>query len=328
MDNEHLKRLIRKELADITRSVNKKSWQCFEDGCCEKAINSHLLMRNGILNRVAENGKLIEFKPRAIEAMQKGQVPLYFKEVGINQAISYPLFCNSHDTSLFKEIEGGGVDYSKYRHIVLYCYRAICAEIRKKDIEAEKYKRCFESPVLEQMLSERSKFELNFQMFTLLQGKRELEYYRDLLKNDLNTLEENFVFASFELPMSGLYASTISSLFSTEEETYNMDTPLNAFFFHLIPQKNSSRIILGYHKKHYKKEFVSYIDAWKNVEQNRIGYKLTGLLLHTEGWGMRPSLYKAISQKNMDAFIEMYMDPFLLIEQMPVEAMNLFEGIV
>ena len=80
------------------------------EGCHETSINSHLLMRNGILNYVAENGKVVELRAKAIEAIKKGDNALFFKEVGISQAISLPIFCKLHDTTLFKEIESGDVD--------------------------------------------------------------------------------------------------------------------------------------------------------------------------------------------------------------------------
>ena len=328
MAKENIRRKIQNVIGGIAKNVNQKKWQCLADGCTQNAINSHLLMRHGILNHVAENGKLVELKTRAIEALSPGQLPVCFKEVGINQAISYPLFCNSHDTALFSEIEIGEVDYSVYRNIVLYSYRAICAEIRKKDIEAEKLRRICNSNILSQLMPSYTMQDFNIQLQNMLQGQQELEYYKQELKRDLDNSTESFVFASIEIPITGVYASTTSSLFSTTEETFDFYNPLKAFFFHLIPKKNNSQLILGYHSEHAREEFLKYINEWKNVEQDEIGYKLTGLLLQTESWGLSPSLYYDLLSENIDDFLQMNAECSMSLEQAPIETINLFEGII
>ena len=135
-------------IGDIYKHVLKKSWQCMIPNCTECAINSHLLMRHGVLTNVVENNHLYELRVHMPYAFKKGVFPAQFKRVGINDAISYPLFCNSHDTSVFFEIEHGEIDYSKYRNLLLFSYRALCAEIRKKEIEVEKLTRIIASTTL------------------------------------------------------------------------------------------------------------------------------------------------------------------------------------
>jgi len=328
MAKENIKRKIQNVVAGIAKNVNRKNWLCLVNGCSQNAINSHLLMRHGVLSHVAENGKLVELRPRAIESLSHEQLPVFFREVGINQAISYPLFCNSHDTSLFREIEIGEVDYSIYRNMALYSYRAICAEIRKKDIEAEKLRRTCDSNILNQLFPNNTMQDFSIQLQNILRGKQELEYYKQQLENDLDNSIESFVFASFEIPIKGVYASTISSLFSTTEETYDYKKTLNAFFFHLIPKESCSQLILGYHTEHAKKEFVKYINEWKTVGQDKIGYKLTGLLLQTESWGLSPSLYQNLLLENIDDFLQMNAECSMNLEQYPIETLNLFEGII
>lgn len=70
-----------------------------------KTINSHLLQRHGVLDNIIEDGHMYELRVRDIFKWSKDVPPVVFKKVGLNDAISYPLFCNHHDTELFLDIE-------------------------------------------------------------------------------------------------------------------------------------------------------------------------------------------------------------------------------
>lgn len=319
-------RKIQNVIAGIAKNVNKKSWTCIVEGCKENAINSHLLMQNGILNVVAEDGHLIELRPKAIEAFKKDIFPISFNKVGITQAISFPLFCNSHDTILFKEIENGSVDFTNYNHLALYSYRSICAEIRRKDIEIEKLKRELASEILNK--------ELSFDWYELKEGQKlmielgrdELNFYKKQLIRDVTEKTESFNFTSLKIPINGIYVSTPTSLFSTENDTLEGEI-LNMFIFHLIPCEDYSWLIMGYHKEYVNDKILKYINRWTNVETNKIGYMLTGMLLQSETWGMKPSLFNKIPQKQINRFYELYEESINTLEQSPIEEFNLFEGL-
>ena len=186
------------------------------EGCHDSSINSHLLMRNGILNYVAENGKVVELRAKAIEAIKKGDKALFFKEVGITQAISLPIFCKLHDTTLFKEIESGNVDYDNYRHVVLYCYRAICAARRKKEKDRERDTRLLNSNVLRELTPYYLSY-LSTKEYPTELALGDLDFYKSELIHDLNTGDESFSFFRTLLPVKGIYASTVSSMFMSGE---------------------------------------------------------------------------------------------------------------
>ena len=241
------------------------------EGCHESSINSHLLMRNGILNYVAENGKVVELRAKAIEAIKKGDKALFFKEVGITQAISLPIFCKLHDTTLFKEIESGNVDYDNYRHVVLYCYRAICAARRKKEKDRERDTRLLNSNVLRELAPYYLSY-LSTKEYPTELALGDLDFYKSELIHDLNTEDESFSFFRTLLPVKGIYASTVSSMFMSGEEAM---TPAvaNILFVHLIPVMEGTMLIIGYHKEHESPNYNTYIDSWKIYEKNTIGNK-------------------------------------------------------
>lgn len=314
-------------IGKIHKNVQKKSWPCMCTGCDKPAINSHLLMRNGILNYVVEDGHLYELRSDSPEAFRKEKLPISFKKVGINQSISFPLFCNEHDTSLFKEIEDGGVDYTSYRHMALYSYRALSAEIRKKEITTERERRITESSTIKGLLgtSVTENFSRSYKQG--LRGIRDLEYYKEQILSDLNTGTKSFIFLSREIPLKGIYASTISSIFASTEET--MFAPiLNTFFFHLIPLENASWLVIGYHQEHTNDKIIEYANRWMEAPIEIIGKMLTALFCQIETWGMSPSVYAKLNPDNLRAYYAKLETSLNTVNQTPLEDINLFEGII
>lgn len=118
-----------KVLQTIFKNARTKKHKCLL--CDEYAINSHLLQKNGILNFISYNNHIIQIKANDFfKADKEGIIDI--KEIGINNAMSYPLFCNSHDTNVFAPIETEEHNLNSYRSHLLFSYRSLCAEIRKK----------------------------------------------------------------------------------------------------------------------------------------------------------------------------------------------------
>lgn len=314
-------------MGQIYKNVRKKSWLCMYCGCNDSAINSHLLMRNGILNYVVENGHLYELRSNAPEAFKKEELPISFKKVGINQSISFPLFCNGHDTSVFIEIENEDVDYTLYKHMLLYSYRALLAEIRKKEIEVEKNRRIIHSSTLYGILGGVTIDNFSRSYDLELQGIKDLEYYKEEILNDLQSSTESFVFLSREIPLMGIYASTISSIFSSINDTIFAPI-LNTFFFHLIPKENASQLVVGYHKECTNDKIIQYANLWMNTPTEKMGVMLTALFCQIETWGMSPSIYSQLKPNNLKAYYEKLERSLNIIDQTPIEDINLFEGVM
>ena len=74
-------RTIQNIMGKIADHVKDKKWSCFVHGCTKEAINSHLLMQNGILNYVAENGRLVELRTKKPEAFKKTNFLFYSKKL-------------------------------------------------------------------------------------------------------------------------------------------------------------------------------------------------------------------------------------------------------
>lgn len=318
-------RLCQNVVNGIFKNVGNKQYDCMVNECNQKAINSHILMRNGILNFIAENGKVVELRASAIEAFKKGQWNFGFKEVGVSQALSLPLFCNYHDTTLFEEIEKRPVDFSNYRHLSLFCYRVLCAAIRKKEIDVERDSRIKKSNVLNTFIPEYVRYLARKEYATQL-ALSDLEYYKNEFLIDLKSSRESFIFHKIGLPIKGIYISTSSNMFLTEEEAMSSSIA-NLLFIHLIPTNEAAILLFGYHRNHINPNYIPYIKRWEDVNVSEIGNMLTGILIQSENWGMSPSLYAKISKQIEEEFYKLYKWDYKQLNQEPYEKLNLFHGI-
>lgn len=97
MDNQ--KAIDLRIIKKIIGNVEAKKCECLHPQCTNLAINSHLLQTKGILNQVSEKNHLIEVRQNDFYSMAKGGQQYIIKKIGINNAISKPLFCNFHDTT-------------------------------------------------------------------------------------------------------------------------------------------------------------------------------------------------------------------------------------
>lgn len=286
-------REIKKKLNKIERHIENEKWPCLHPNCQASAINSHLLQRNGILNNVAENGHLCEMrKPNVYERENK---LIDIKNVGISQAISFPLFCSKHDSSLFKSIEGKHIDFDSYQSQLLFSYRSLCSEIRKKEFCIELYSAA--------LPENKDKFDLL--LLTKL-GLEDLKHYKKLFEDEIDMLQDNFTFLHLSYPFIPVYASGTSTSFSLDGTTVDstegigVNQIIASFFINIIPQKESLEIIVGYNNSHTNSKIKNYVNSWKNLSKLQLFNKIIDLFNDSlESWGMSPSFYNLLVAKKI-----------------------------
>ena len=278
-------REIKNKLNKIERHIENEKWPCLHPNCQAIAINSHLLQRNGILNVVAENGHLCEMRTPNVYERENKLIDI--KKVGINQAISFPLFCSKHDSSLFKSIEGKHIDFDRYQSQLLFSYRSLCSEIRKKEFNIELFSALPEG---------KDKFDLL--VFTRL-GLEDLKHYKELFEDEIDMPQNNFTFLHLSYPFIPVYASGTSTSFSLDgtfvdfTEGIGVNQIIDSIFINIIPQKESLEIIVGYNNSHTNSKIKNYVNSWKNLSKQQLFYKIIDLFNNSlESWGMSPSFYK------------------------------------
>jgi hypothetical protein len=286
-----------KIISNIIKNVHSRKWNCVIDDCNETAINSHLLQQNGILDNVSVEGHLIEHKQTDPFSWRKNSPPFEMKRIGKKKAFSLPVFCNNHDTSIFKEVETHPLNLGLYKVHLLLSYRVICAELRKKEVNVEQFKRMLNAETL--------KGDIGLEEIRLAKQGNELgiedfKKYKKIFEDELNNESSRLTFKVYEYPFLGIYGSAVFSPIEYLVTDPKQLEPLNSVFIHIIPYNGKSNIIVGYCNDYVDEWIKKYVDSWDGLEEEDFEKQLTKLFAaHIENWGMSPDLLSKIKPKNL-----------------------------
>lgn len=288
-----------KEIKNLIEKLRKRAKQakrkCLHANCNETAIDSHLLQKKGIINQISENNHVWEL------GMNNYKKDLFFfKRIGINDAFSFPGFCSNHDNKLFKEIEKETIDYSDYRTQLLFSYRAVMNEKRKKEIIIDSNNRILNSNTLKLYLNDSSFQDLEQSNHGQKSGiKDELYYEKFFLSNINDSTRQDFMFLTFELPRTEVCSSAVFTYETTDEinhmmryESYKVDKPLTEIYFNLLPATDKSIVIIGCLKERADICW-KYIERIKSDSSN-VSLKMISdiLLCQVENWLCSNRLYQ------------------------------------
>lgn len=293
-----------KILQNIYKNVHKKQWKCLYPKCNQGAINSHLLQENGILNQISENSHIVELVENDYFNIAKGEKTLIFERNSINKVMSHPLFCNDHDNSVFKGIETGNIDFNHSNSQLLFSYRALCGELWKKQRNLEFYTRVKNSIILNGLLSEMQKADIQNRIDSHSLGISDLTNYK--LKFEKSFYNSTFFkFKTFSIPKleicgSGLFSPT------SESESFNQKDPFPAIFVNLIPMDNLLYIIIGKSLDYTNDWIDNYFLNWERNYATNSGFLISDLIAsRIESWAISPSLFEKWKPKKLHE-IEVY----------------------
>jgi hypothetical protein len=295
-----------KILQRIFKNARTKKHKCLI--CEETSINSHLLQKNGILNYISTNNHITQIKGNDFFKAEKDGI-IGVKSVGINNAMSYPLFCNSHDTNVFSPIETQEHYLEDYKSQLLFSYRSLCAEVRKKMVNVDIFERVKNS----------RQFAANTQFINLAtsqieansMGIRDLNWYKNIMELEINESNstQNFTFEKIDFEFIPVSASAAYSPINPDEHTLevlkNNENVLNYIFINLIPQEDKLTLIIGYHNSKSDDWILEYISSWKKLSTLELELKLTDLFsTKIETWAISPEYWNELENKNIKAFKE------------------------
>lgn len=293
-------------IAQININVRKKKWKCLVDDCENESINSHLIQQNGILNNISVNGHLIELKLSDAYKWSKDETPLAFKHVGIRQALSHKVFCNEHDTNIFKPIENNNKNFESYIAFLLFSYRAVCAEIRKKLIVIEQHNRIINANTL---VGKIDKETLQLVINGNNLGVTDLEELKKKLEKEIEKNNDNYTYFVYKYPKVDVYASAVFS--ATDLETPKQDGVLDLenIYIHILPLSEETLILVGFHNSYTSKETLEWCNSWKDLSKEELEKNLTELFsTNIENWGLSPTIYDKLKNKNKVKYIQVLKD--------------------
>lgn len=289
-------------IAEINNSVKKLDWLCLADDCQEGCINSHFLQKKGILNRLSEDGFLIEARMIDPNHWKKKGKPIEFVRVGLNKALSLNVFCKQHDSEIFKSIESSTPDFTSLNSFLLFSYRVTCAELRKKQINFTTFIEVFQE--------ERLDSEINKEMILgycngYYTGIVELLKIKAIFETEIKQNTDSFIYRTYIYEKIDVYASAIFSPMDNDISGLGEFEKLENVFIHVIPRMFDTLILVGYHKDNSTPWIETYVNSWGNLRRDELEYKLTDLFAsRIENWGMSETLFKDIKDENMENYIE------------------------
>jgi hypothetical protein len=258
-----LKSVTQKEFDKIRTDINlasiRKKRKCFVAGCDKWAIQSHLIQRNGILNHIITNGHLYE-----IAFLQFPKPHYNIKKVGWKDALTFYGFCAYHDSKIFEPIEKNNINLTDYPSLLLLSYRPLLHEYRVKEIIREALMNTlFHKKLLGQINIEDVQHILGAETIVMW----DLEFMLQSLEIDLAEASQNFSFHILSIPKIEVCTSTVfsftslSATFLTNPADLKNKELLPSLLFHLIPNNQDSKLVLGYHKlsENYLKPSVMII---------------------------------------------------------------------
>jgi hypothetical protein len=316
-----------KNLQSIFKNAYTQKNDCLL--CSDKAINSHVLQKNGILNLISSNNHVIQINSKDFFSADETGI-LDIKSIGINSAMSYPLFCNFHDTLVFAPIEKEELNLNLPISQLLFSYRALCAEIRKKLTNVDILNKVKDS----------NHFASNFMLVDMAKtqieantlGVNDLNWYKSEFEKAITNSEniKNYVFEKIDFnfipaSVSAVY-SPINPSFHTFEVLKNSNNILNYIFINLIPNNNKLTLLIGYHKLKTDDWIINYIESWKNITQKEFKRKLTDLLAtKIETWCISPEYFSTLNPKNIDLFKKYWNEHAMDLRITQTINFNLFE---
>ena len=232
------------------RNAKKKKRECLLENCDKTAIKSHALQKNGILKQLSEKNHLFQFSNvTPFKKRRKGNFEL--SRIGINDVYTFPGFCKEHDSSVFKPIETSEFDIKSDKSINLFSYRALCQEIRRKEIGVD---------VADKLIATKYNIALVAHMTDyktgLLNGLENLYFFKRELENDMEKSESSFIYKICEIPKTEICISAPINIYDeknplTETHDSNGNVTNNQFltsFMNTFPHKDKSYVMTTLHK--------------------------------------------------------------------------------
>lgn len=280
------------EDAKITSNCKKKAVSkintCYHPECNKKSINSHILQKNGFLSLIAKDKHIWM---QDIDSFSKPQ--FIFKKIGIKKAYSFNCFCEYHDTHLFKKIETSQIDFDDYNSCVLLTLRTFYNELWRKEVNILYYKCLIEN--YPNLLH--NPYFLKYQENEKL-GINDLKYTEKVIWNDLKTDMQSFVFKYRKIDKIDICLTSFFN-YETKEEMKEYilnnghDMPrVTDIFINILPFKDYSILLMGYHKEDEKK-VKSYFNTFFKVSQRKLQILLTNIIIfRVETWAISDYFFK------------------------------------
>lgn len=262
--------------------IRRVAQKCYNPGCENNSIRSHILQENRILNRIADKDGFIY----QLDQEFYKDIPIQIKKCHIGNekgdVLTFFGFCSVCDHLLFLSVEKNEPILTNYKHRVLLSYRAFCNELYKIEYNIKWYDAILERNDLKEIHQWASEQKMYFESL------RGFCYHNKVfLEQEISKPNEKIIFVLRFV--KGLDAAT-SAVFNTidllKKQTEN-------FYVHVIPRtKELTAVLIGYHGYKYMLNDMS-IDDLEKIDETEIKYLVSGFFLQRfETWSVSCERYK------------------------------------
>jgi len=296
---------------------------CCHPECKNFAINSHILQKNGILSGIATNGHIYVLRSDFLNPDI-----FYFKKSGLNITYAFKGFCMEHDKSIFKPIEDYEINFEDYGSQLLFAYRTILNERRKKEILIDwKYIQLDDSFLNQYMDSSITKFLIEQERLSL----NDLRHYEELILSDLYSKTENFTFKTrttsrIEICLASHFTFETTRQRSERIEATGADiellTDISISFF---PLEDESVLIMGYSKE-MEEICGDFVASFFSSDEDTLLKLVSNVIINRcEEWACSEAFYFEKIEPRKDKIIELTIEGAASIDENKEIDFNLFE---
>jgi hypothetical protein len=303
------------------RNSKNKSRKCLKKGCEKYAIKSHTLQKNGILKQISEKNHLFQFSNvPPFQIAKKGSFELL--RIGINDVYTFPGFCKEHDSSIFKPIEQNILEINSIKSINLFSYRALCQEIRRKEIALDIAKKMIETNYNIAIVVYMNNFKTG-----LIEGLKNLYFFKKELESDFENSRGKFIHKICEIPRTEICISAPLNIYDKNNSLSEPENnPFVTSFVNIFPFQDKSYLMVT-----LSKDFPCYwtkniFEKFKNIEApNHL--KLISDLIATrfEFWCISPKLKNTLTNNKINEMIKIWSEEVLNFDSIIETDFNLFE---
>jgi hypothetical protein len=282
--------------------------QCYNPGCANLAIRSHIQQVEGPLRAIAENGMVVQLEDQRLFSESKYD----FKEKGITDSkgdvLTFWGFCNDCDQKIFNPIETPNSDLFDYKNQLLHSYRGFLNEMYKIECNLKLYNLLREHPEISNATNEAYTSNRNFAIINLAQ----LRYFKQLYEQDIVTYGRHFEFTTLSLPPFEVCTSAIFcfpfAITITEEELWEYERgkigePTSSFIsISLVPASDNLMVIVGQPLGSYS-DGVNMKFLRTSALEGKLKFVSDILISRIETWCVSVGLYNKWKKNSRDKLI-------------------------
>lgn len=326
MEQEKLKLLKRDFFKNMNLIKNKGNWSgCFHGGenCGGIIIKAHTIQLNGILDKLAEKGRVYMFRPNSESNMYSN-----LKLIGKGQATTFRGFCKKHDQEIFENIDKSDYELENKEQEFLFVYRALAKAYHSKKTTYQMNKnlvknynqfdpsqlkgvRDFLNPTQQVQLKN---FNLDLAQALMLGSERilkPLEKFREVMNSNLSDKNFNEI-ETLTLTFDEEFHLATSDLIIMEKDllgkTINNGSNLFPLFLTIFPQNGKTFVLLScfeQDKDHYK-ELYKKLSSTTVMEQKEILSNI--LITYTFNLVLSPRVWEKFDLNKKHEISELYQD--------------------